>query len=173
MDKPPYDVKTGMISDITNPSTWVSFDRAYEEYKTNRYDGIGFALAKEYTGFDFDNSRNPSNGQLSEPSLSEIKKLNSYTEVSPSQEGVKTLTRAKLPKGGHHRGGWGIFDNDRYFCITGHVIDGVSNNIEARQPEVNDYLRRFHPEDFKGIGKKPKTDSKPGSSLSSDDLELI
>jgi primase-polymerase (primpol)-like protein len=151
--KPPYDVKTGKKADITNPSTWASFDRAYREYKANNYDGIGFVLNKEYTGFDFDDSRDPSSGQIFDSSLSEIVKLNSYTEISPGSEGLKTLTRAKLPKGGHHKNRIGVFDSDRYFCITGNVIEGVSKKIESRQPEVDSFIRRFYPNDFDGNGQ--------------------
>jgi putative DNA primase/helicase len=145
--KPPFDPKTGEKADSTDPSTWAPFDRAYAEYKTNGYDGIGFVLNKEYTGIDFDKLRSP-DGTILEPALTEIVKINSYTEISPSYDGFKTLTKANLPKGGHHDKQIGVFDNSRYFCITGDVIDGVSKNIESRQQEVDTLIRRFWPQDF-------------------------
>ncbi len=146
--KPPYDPKTGKLADTGDPSTWASFAKAYEEYQIAGYDGIGFVLNKEYTGFDFDDSRDPSNGQIFEPHLSEIVRLNSYTEISPSQKGLKTLTRARLPKGGHHSKEIGIFDTGRYFYVTGNVIEAVSKEIESRQTEVDSFIRRFYPSDF-------------------------
>ncbi|HVP76733.1 MAG TPA: hypothetical protein VMV04_02460, partial [Thermodesulfobacteriota bacterium] len=172
--KPPYDVKTGKIASSTDPSTWESFDKAYQAYKTNGYDGIGFVLNGEYTGFDFDDSRDPSNGQISEPSLSEIVRLNSYTEMSPGMEGLKTLVRAKLPKGGHHGERMGVFDIGRYFCITGHVIEGVSKRIESRQSEVDYFLKRFYPGDFGENGNgQPRTEGSGPSPKIPSDVDLI
>jgi len=68
-----------------------------------------FRFKQRIYRFRFWRFKKPLHRQLFETSLSEIKKLNSYTEVSPSQEGAKTLTRAKLPQGGHHKGERGDF----------------------------------------------------------------
>ncbi len=167
--KPPFDPKTGKYAESTNPETWDSFDNTFLKYKSGSWDGIGFILNKEYTGIDFDDFRKP-DGSILEPALSEIKRFNSYTEISPSATGFKTLIKAKLPAKGHHGESIGVFDNGRYFCITGNVMDLVSKEIEPRQEEINDLVRRMWPEDLSirepGYEPEPRLDD-----LS--DLDLI
>jgi putative DNA primase/helicase len=171
-EKPPMDAKTGFAASSTNPKTWSSFQVVYDKYKNFNWDGIGFVLNGEYTGEDFDDCRNPATGQIFEPALSEIANLNSYTEVSPSLTGCKALTKAKLPKGGHHKNGHGVFDTGRYFCITGHIIEGVSPNIESRQEEVNKLVKKYWPKDFEEK-EKPPPSPKPPSIEDSDLTEKI
>ncbi len=148
LTKPPFNPISGEFANSTDSKTWTDFQRVYSIFKTGKYDGIGFMLSKGYTGVDFDDIRDPNNGGIPDPYLSEIHKLNSYTEISPSGKGVKTLTKATLPKSGHHGDKIGVFDNARYFCITGHTIENVSKNIESRQQEIDDLVRKFWPEDF-------------------------
>ncbi len=148
--KPPYDPRTGKYSKSNDSSTWVDFELAYKAYSEKRFDGIGFILNKEYTGIDFDDCLDPKTNQISEPSLSEVYILNSYTEISPSGKGLKTLVKANVPTG-HHDEKIGIFDNGRYFCITGHVLQEISQNIESRQEEINALLLRRWPEDVKTL----------------------
>ena len=111
-----------------------------------------------FSGIDWDNCRDPENGKIELDILRRIKMINSYTEVSPSQTGCKTLLIGKLPAGGHHSNDIGVFNHKRYFAITGAVLPLVSNKIESRQAQLEALIREFWPEDFNPIksqGNKP------------------
>lgn len=168
--KPPYDPATGKLASSTDPSTWTPFQVAYSALLFDAsYDGIGFMLAGDYVGIDFDSARDPGTSEILGDAKAEIQILNSYTEISPSGRGFKTLVKAQLPKGGHHSGDHGIFNQGRYFCITGHVIPGVSPNIEERQTEVDTLIKKRWPEDF----EEQPCNRTPSFNLSLSDQELI
>lgn len=121
--KPPYQAN-GTLAASTDPATWTDFETALQAYRNGgKWDGIGFTLSKDdpYTGIDWDDCILPS-GEIDPVILSHIKAINSYTEISPSGKGLKTLVRGKLPAGGHHSKNIGVFDCGRYFCITGRVF---------------------------------------------------
>jgi hypothetical protein len=149
--KPPYNPNSGKCADSTDPNTWGTFDEVMEAlYNGEDWDGIGFMLMPPYCGIDFDDSVIQETGDLHSRVLSDLKKIDSYSEYSPSGKGVKTLCKATLPKGGHHSNGIGIFQKDRYFCITGHTLPGVSQKIEDRQEEIASFCKRYWPGDFEG-----------------------
>jgi hypothetical protein len=147
--KPPYRPDKTPASSA-NPSTWISFDKALEAYKSGTWDGIGFVISKDdpYCGFDWDNCRNKETGNLRDWARSAMKRLNSYSEISPSMCGCKTLVKGKLPSGGHHNEQIGVFDSGRYFCITGNLVNGFSPNIEHRQTELDTFIKEHWPEDL-------------------------
>ena len=165
--KPPFNPNTGNLSKTTDPKTWSDFKSALCGYQFGGWDGVGFMLNGLYCGVDFDHSRDEKTGEIKEPTKSEIINLNSYTEISPSGKGFKTLTKAKLPKGGHHSNGVGLFCEGRYFCITGRALEDVSLNIEERQTEIDALIKRKFPEDLKE--SKPL----PGIDGSTEDVTLI
>jgi putative DNA primase/helicase len=121
--KPPCQVN-GADAKSNDPATWTDFETALKAYQNGgRWDGIGFTLSKDdpYTGIDWDDCILPS-GEIDPVILSQVKAINSYTEISPSGAGLKTLVRGKLPAGGHHNKKIGVFDSGRYFCITGRIL---------------------------------------------------
>jgi putative DNA primase/helicase len=171
--KPPYQVD-GNFAKSNDPTTWTSFNAVLQAVNHNgRYDGIGFMLNGDYTGVDWDDCIKPS-GDIDPQALAEVEAINSYTEISPSGTGLKTLVRGKLPGKGHHEKfddiEVGVFDSGRYFCVTGNVFPDVSVNIEARQPQIDALIRRRWPGDFK---PKPTPTTAPGPTLDLNDSELI
>jgi hypothetical protein len=147
--KPPYNPNSGEFAKSTDPNTWVSFNEALEAlYDGGDWDGLGFMLTSPYCGIDWDDSVIPGTGDLHSRILSDLKGINSYSEYSPSGKGIKTLCKATLPKGGHHSNGIGIFQRDRYFCVTGHTLPGVSQKIEDRQEEIESFCKKHWPNDF-------------------------
>jgi putative DNA primase/helicase len=122
--KPPYQVN-GDCADSNDPATWTDFETALHAYQNGgKWDGIGFTLSKDdpYVGVDWDDCVDSATGQIDAEILLLVKAINSYTEISPSGTGLKTLVRGKLPAGGHHNKNIGVFDCGRYFCITGRVF---------------------------------------------------
>jgi hypothetical protein len=147
--KPLYQVN-GENAKSNDPATWTEFKVAYEALSSDeRWDGIGYVITKEsgYTGIDWDDCLE--DGKIDPEIHKWVEAINSYTEISPSGRGLKTIVRGSLPKTGHHSDRIGVFDSARYFCVTGRILNGFSKNIERRQDELNELVRKFWPNDFK------------------------
>jgi primase-polymerase (primpol)-like protein len=148
--KPLYQI-SGRYASSTNSKTWASYPQVVAAYHTGRFDGIGYVFSADcpYVGIDWDDCRNPDTGEVEEKLLSQIKALDTYTEVSPSGTGFKSICRGQLPAGDHHNERIGVFEKGRYFCITGNIFSEVSPHIEKRQTELNALIKCFWPNDFK------------------------
>jgi len=146
--KPPYQTN-GMPAKSNDPNTWAGFDEVYLAYKNGQWDGVGFQLGEDLAGIDWDNCRDFQSGEIKPEILEKIKTINSYTEISPSGTGCKTLLLGKLPAGGHHSNDIGVFNHTRYFCLTGAILSSVSTKIEYRQTELDRLIRERWPDDFK------------------------
>ena len=49
-----------------------------------------------------------------------VQKLNNYTEITPSGEGLRVLVNASLPVGGRKRGNTEVYATARYVTLTGN-----------------------------------------------------
>jgi hypothetical protein len=151
LDKVPYDPRTRQNAKSNDPSTWATFAEAIAAYQRGGFDGIGFVFSEAdlYAGIDLDKCRDPDTGRL-EPRASEIiRRLDSYTEVSPSGTGVHIIVRGSLPAGGRKHGAVEMYDRGRFFTMTGEHIGGAPTVIEDRTVE----LAALHAEVF---GKSEK-----------------
>jgi hypothetical protein len=147
LTKPPYQVN-GKYARSDDPKTWTTFDVVMKALRNGDcWDGIGFMLTPPYIGIDLDNCRDPETGQIRDWATSILQQFKSYSEVSPSAAGVKILGKGKLMGPGHHSDRIGVFQNNRYFCITGHVINGCSE-IRSCQKELDNLIKREWPDDF-------------------------
>lgn len=128
----------GRHASHSDPDTWDSFAQAYLAYVEGHADGIGFVFSEDdpYTGIDLDDCRNPDTGELDTDTAAHIEVLATYTEASPSGEGIHAIARATLPDGRRRSGNVEMYDRNRYFTFTGHRIEDTPHTIEARQPEV-------------------------------------
>ena len=120
-----------------NPATWRSFSEACEGAKKYRFSGIGFVLGDGWVGVDIDDCYE---GEVNELARDIISTLDSYTEYSPSGNGIHVICHGELPAGkrqtfleGAHLG---IYDTARYFCMTGRVMDDAHMEIEERTAEL-------------------------------------
>ena len=168
--KPPYQTN-GKPAESNNAETWTDFDSALAASRNGgKCDGIGFVITKDsgYTGIDFDDCIDAT-GEVDSDIINEILDLDSYTEESPSGTGYKAMVRGKLPAGGHHGERIGVFDSGRYFCITGQRVSG-SADIEPRQEQLNQFVKKYFPDDFKPKEAKP---AKPPAQLSLTEQEII
>ena len=142
---------TGKPASSTDPQTWSSFDEALSA--SSRFSGLGFVFSGDdpFCGIDFDGCRNPQTGEIATWAKDWIKKLNSYSEVSPSQTGVKVWVRAKfkLPTGKKRavdepefvegkKPGVEVYDHARYFCVTGQRLSGLLVEPEERHSVVDE-----------------------------------
>ena len=72
-----------------DPRTWGRFGAVSKRFEAGDYAGIGFMFSHydEFVGIDLDGCRNPDTGELAPWADDVIKKLDSYSEISPSQTG--------------------------------------------------------------------------------------
>jgi putative DNA primase/helicase len=144
MKKMPIDPATGKIARVNDPSTWGSFDEAVACFKDQGLSGIGFVFTKEdpFVGIDFDKCF------IDETLLPEVEalvnELGSYTEISPSGNGLHTLIKGSLPEGGMRKDNIEIYDNLRFFTITGDLLPGSPQEIIEADEALEKLLEQHH-----------------------------
>jgi putative DNA primase/helicase len=130
--KVPYIAQLGskVKASSTNASTWRTFDEAFAVYKATDMDGIGFVLTDEddFVGVDIDNCRDPETGEITTLAQTIIQNLDSYSEVSPSGQGVRVILRGNLPPSGRKNSKEDVemYESGRYLTITGHRLEVIS-----------------------------------------------
>ncbi len=143
-DKPPLSVKTGYKCAKNNLEAWVSFDQALSAHQAGRFDGIGFEFedVDDLAGIDLDDCRNRETGELTEKAKALVAWANSYTEISPSGNGVKIFIRGKLPWGNkaNHGVGVEVYETGSYFCVTGQHLEGTPKTTRDCTPILLDLL---------------------------------
>lgn len=142
--KVPVDPSTGGYASASDPDTWTTFDRA-RAYHTNPdtdTDGVGFVFTSGDTvaGVDLDKCRDPDSGQPTDTARDVIDRLDSYTEVSPSGTGYHVYVHGFIPDDGNRRDGVEMYDDARFFTVTGDHVDGTPDTVEQRA----DALRAVH-----------------------------
>src|SRR5436309_9285146 len=89
--KVPVNPLTGKPASSTDPSSWADLESAVKAVNVKKLDGIGFVFTENdpYTGVDLDDCRNPETGELAPWAAEIVESLSSYSELSPSQTGIK------------------------------------------------------------------------------------
>jgi putative DNA primase/helicase len=136
--KVPYSPATGKRADSTLPDTWSGYQEAVRTCKEKGYGGIGFVFTPEddLCGVDLDKCLDQDTGEMEGWAQAIIEELDSYTEISPSGNGVHILVRATLPEGRNRKGRFEAYDRSRYFTVTGKHLAGTPQTIERRQEEL-------------------------------------
>ncbi len=130
--KIPYTPETGQKARANNPKTWTGFKEAAECLVS--YDGIGFQFGESpFVGIDLDHCLK--GGTVSPEAQQIIDALDSYTEISPSGEGLHIIVRADIAGSGHRNDIVEIYPQGRFFTMTGNVFQGRSA-ITERTAEV-------------------------------------
>lgn len=114
--KPPYNPKGFKVSK-TNPQHYSSFAKVLEAYRKGDFDGIGFVLtaADPFVAIDIDHCLE--GGVLSAEAQSIIKRMDSYTEISPSGNGIRIFVKGSIPRNIHTA--IEMYDHDSYVTVTG------------------------------------------------------
>jgi hypothetical protein len=152
--KVPYNPSTKKRADSQDPTSWGSFEKALETVSQNGFKGIGFVFSANdpYCGVDLDKCREPEGGVIGPKAQELIKRLFSYSEVSPSKTGVHIIVKATLPPKGRRKGKVEMYNSGRYFTFTGDHLEDTPITIEERQPE----LEALHAEIFGKSSEKSK-----------------
>lgn len=135
--KIPINAKNGYGAKSNDSETWVSFDEAISKVEYFNCKGVGFMLGNGYFGIDIDH-------QLDNVELINefMLTLNSYTEISQSGEGIHIICKGALPIGNRRKGNIEMYDNARFFAMTGNAINDVKH-IEDRTEDVKPLYYKY------------------------------
>jgi putative DNA primase/helicase len=148
--KVPYQV-SGDLADSTDPATWASFEDALNIWHRNRryYVGLGFVFSKGggLAGVDLDDALD-AQGEVKPWARGIVERFgDTYTEISPSGEGLKIWVRGSLPAnlGGVKVGDGAIemYDHARYFALTGLAFRGAPLQVEDHAADLLSLYERL------------------------------
>ena len=127
----------------TIPSHWRPFSTALKAYESHdNVDGLGFITGGGFVAFDFDECSDDVTRELN-PDVAEIvRRLNSYSEYSPSGRGVRVFVRGELPGKNivSKAAGYEIYAEDHYVTVTGARIAGTPLEVN----EGGEYLAELY-----------------------------
>lgn len=148
--KVPINALTGGGAMSNNPSTWCDFDTAVRA--SEKHSGIGFMFGGcPYFGVDIDGKEEEleayqrgENGNI----ISEfISTLQSYTEISQSGKGIHIICRGTLPKRGRRKGSVEMYEDGRFFVMTGNSCseyEGIAECTDSIKPLHEKYIGGGH-----------------------------
>ncbi|WP_069839650.1 phage/plasmid primase, P4 family [Bacillus sp. F56] len=165
--KVPYQID-GSMAQSSNKRTWSTFATIMKFFNEQEYDGIGFMFSKDdpFIGIDIDYCVD--DGVLSPFAQEIIQTISSYTEYSPSGEGVHIIAKGKLPLRGPGTGrknidkGLEVYRHGRYFTFTGNSLD--VGPVQERSEEIKTIFDKYLTE--KEEAKSVSTRSQSASDMS-------
>lgn len=165
--KIPLNAVSGKGAKSNDESTWATFEEACKGLGKYNADGLGFMLGFGYFGVDIDHA-------LSDKELiSEfVNALNSYTEISQSGEGIHIICKGVLPQGQRKKGNIEMYDNARFFALTGNIYESKTTLAE-RTEEIKALHEKYLAPSY--TFKKESADeiSKPVYALAQNDEDII
>ena len=125
--KPPYSAKSGWRAKSNDRRTWADFATVEEVYRSSngKYAGVGFVLSSDdpFVAWDLDHCVDRGTQKAEPWALDIIQQLRSYTELSPSGEGIRIFLKAKLPIKVKKNGNVEVCNNGKYVTVTGSIFD--------------------------------------------------
>ena len=116
--KVPYTPGTMKLANVVDPTTWSDFNSCVSAM--THFDGVGFVLSRNdpFCIVDLDATDNPEHLHR-QVEIQEM--LDSYSEVSPSGNGLHVVVKAAL-KRGRRRGPFELYSSERFMTCTGDVF---------------------------------------------------
>ena len=173
--KIPYSARTGVPASTTDPLTWATFNEAVAAKTANdAYAGIGFVFTAgdPYVGIDLDNCIDAVSGELTAEAKGIVTAIDSYTERTPSGNGLHIIARGTLPAGGRKKGAVEMYDAARYFTMTGDSWPETNCVIENRTAELCELHQRVFGHSKPSRSAAPAVSPAPGASDQTDDQVL-
>jgi primase-polymerase (primpol)-like protein len=124
--KVPYNLRNKRRAKSNDPSTWSDHKTMIQALADNNgfYDGVGFMLTAQdpFCMIDPDKCREPETGKIKQWAQDTMDKINSYTEVSPSETGLRIICKAKKPGPRCRKDDLEIYDDVRFMTLTGAAL---------------------------------------------------
>lgn len=150
MNKQPFPYGCTQTTDPTNPELWASYEDCVEWQAKRKLRGLGFAFTTDtgIMGIDFDNC--VVNNVIDPEVMKIVTHLDSYTEFSPSGNGIHVLiygakpkdfttSKVKLNNGLMME----VYDGKRYFTVTGNHVSGTPDAIHEAHSELADVIDKY------------------------------
>lgn len=138
-DAPGYGLSTA------KPERWSTYADALAAFEkgAGRFAGIGYVMTVPHghVGTDLDGCVR--DGAIDPWAAEIVRKLNSYTEISPSGTGLRIVTLGGIPGDwNNHEVGIEVYGGHapRFLTITGRHLDGTPMEVRAVAPEVMESL---------------------------------
>lgn len=122
-DKRPMRCYESKAASVSKPDTWGDYDEAASAITQGIYEYAGFVFDGDgYVGIDIDHAFDD-DGLPTDEALAAVMACRSYTELSKSGKGFHIVCKGSLPfKGRNNRDGWEIYQEGRYFLLTGRTV---------------------------------------------------
>lgn len=158
--KVPINARTGSTASVTNPDSWCWFSDAWHRCESmDDVDGVGFVFTANdpFVGIDIDHCLDEE-GQLINGADLYLSKLDSYTEIGPSGDGLHIIGMGELPQDGiRNKGEFEAYHNRRFFTLTGKLLEEDGRNALKALDAGLDWLVEKDDEIKARAGKKAKT----------------
>lgn len=170
--KMPVDAASGRMAKSTDPKTWCSFDEADAAARRLGCDGIGFVFGPDraFTGLDLDHVMK--GGILADEYRWVVEAAATYTEISPSGDGLHLIFAGPKPEGALRcrKGPVEMYDHDRFFTVTGNVFEGRSTLRSAPDVIERAYRTWIEPVQKQGGTSARGRDDTRGCSMEDADV---
>ncbi|QTA79840.1 DNA primase [Desulfonema limicola] len=145
LSKIPINPLNGSYAETDNPETWGTFEESLAYYEQNNLFGVGFVFTADdsFVGIDLDNCIEPETGEITPDALKIVNLFNSYTEISPSGNGLHILVKGNLPGDKRRKGKIEVYDRLRYFTVTGELYENAPIEINNRDNELNEFYKKY------------------------------
>lgn len=146
--KIPFNAATGEFAKSNDKSTWSSYETAIN---AEGVDGIGFFFEPPYLGIDIDDIDDDlhrfKQGDKLDNIVSEFNEaFKSYTEVSPSGNGLHIIVKGKIPGSRRRKGNIEMYDSGRFFTMTGKTIGKYKDVTEVSEQVFKTIYEKYLPD---------------------------
>lgn len=146
--KIPFNAETGEFAKSNDKSTWSSYENAVN---AEGVDGIGFFFEPPYLGIDIDDIDDDlhrfKQGDKLDNIVSEFNEaFKSYTEVSPSGNGLHIIVKGKIPGSRRRKGNIEMYDSGRFFTMTGKTIGKYKDVTEVSEQVFKTIYEKYLPD---------------------------
>ncbi len=143
--KPPINPSSGFNGNVQDPNQWTDFNNALRIHMGGRFHTNGISVVlhpeSELVGLDLDHCIDE--GSFSDEAIEIINSVSSYSEISPSGNGVRIFLYGKLPEKGRRRGTIECYDEGRHLTVTGNHIPDTPKLINRDQGVIDWFHQKF------------------------------
>ena len=131
-NKVPINPKTGNNAKTNDPKTWSSLEEAIEFSLKAKLHGIGFVFSENDLFFGLDIDSCLYGASFNNRSMELIHAFKTYTEISPSGQGIHIIGKCKPFKHGMRNNELELYEIGRFFTITGKVMIGYEKITDCQ-----------------------------------------